>query len=131
MALAASALCTLGLAAHATEAVRELQDNAASPASAAPAAPPAADATPAATWRIDGTDHSLRSLFARWSQTAGWQLAWELPVDYELRATAQLSGRFEDVVGAVVDSMDKTDAPMKAIFYRGNKVLRVVAKGVQ
>ena len=88
-------------------------------------------APPLPTWQIRIEDRSLRSLFARWSQAAGWQLSWEVPVDYSIEASATLSGSLESAVETVVKSLFNVDVPMRVVFYKGNKVLRVVAKGAE
>lgn len=90
-----------------------------------------APAVEAPTWRMEATDGTLKGALQRWSQAAGWQLVWELPVDFAVEARAQVPGAFEDAVAAVMRSMEQSEMPMKAVFYRGNKVLRVIAKGAQ
>ncbi|MCA1325647.1 toxin co-regulated pilus biosynthesis Q family protein [Herbaspirillum sp. alder98] len=98
------------------------------PMAAAPAAiAVAADAT--RTWEIIVTDKTLNATMARWAATAGWQLLWELPVDYAVEARTQVRGTFEEAVSIVASSMESAEIPMKAIFYQGNKVLRIMAKG--
>ncbi|MGI4846679.1 MAG: toxin co-regulated pilus biosynthesis Q family protein [Janthinobacterium lividum] len=112
--------------------------------SAAPAAKPAVRASVARTptpptahtesstrgaaWVIQASDKTLNGALARWASAAGWQLVWELPVDYAVETRTVLPGSFEDAVGAVAKSMEGAEVPMKAVFYRGNKVLRVMAK---
>lgn len=83
------------------------------------------------TWELAPTDKTLKTALARWSRTAGWQLVWELPVDYEVDARTAVQGTFQEAVGAVARSMESAEVPMKAIFYAGNRVLRVVAKGAE
>jgi hypothetical protein len=85
----------------------------------------------AAHWRVDLSDRTLKTALARWSEGAGWQLVWELSVDFPIEARAEIDGSFEDAVGTVVKSMERSNAPIKAVFYRGNKVLRIVDRGVQ
>jgi hypothetical protein len=85
----------------------------------------------ARTWQIFITDKTLNAALARWAESAGWQLLWELPVDYAIDANTTLTGTLEEVVGTVVRSMSTAEIPMKAIFYDGNKVLRIVAKGTE
>lgn len=80
------------------------------------------------SWVIQSSDKTLNGALTRWATAAGWQLVWELPVDYAVDARTVLPGTFEDAVGAVARSMEGAQVPMKAVFYRGNKVLRVVAK---
>lgn len=95
--------------------------------------PVAAVAVPvqAAAWEITPGDKTLNSALARWAQSAGWQLIWELPVDYSVDARTTIRGSFEEAVGMVARSMDSAEIPMKAIFYEGNRVLRIVARGAQ
>jgi hypothetical protein len=83
----------------------------------------------AQAWQVTRADRSLKSLLTRWSETAGWQVSWELPVDYPLIGTKALAGEFQAAVEAVVSSMSAADFPFKVIFYKGNSVVRVVGKG--
>jgi hypothetical protein len=85
----------------------------------------------APTWAITAGDATLKSAIARWAAAAGWQLSWETDIDYAVSTHASIHGTFEIAVETVVRAMEQADAPIKAIFYRGNQVLRIVAKGVQ
>jgi len=98
------------------------------PVRAAPVAPPP---PPEPTWAVLQSDKTLNGTLQRWAAGAGWQLMWELPVDYAVAVRTELHGSFADAVGMVVKSMEGADVPMKAIFYDGNKVLRIVAKGTE
>jgi hypothetical protein len=92
--------------------------------------PPAGDpATSRRVWLIAPEDKTLQSTLAGWSAAAGWQFQWDLPVDYPIEFRRSVSGTFEEAVTTVTNAMDKAEVPMKAIFYMGNKVLRIVAKG--
>lgn len=82
-------------------------------------------------WDIVVADRTLNAAMARWAAAAGWQLLWELPVDYAVQAHTSIPGKFEDAVTVVVNSMEGAEIPMKAVFYSGNKVLRIMAKGAQ
>jgi len=82
-------------------------------------------------WDIVIADRTLNAAMARWAAAAGWQLLWELPVDYAVQAHTTVPGKFEDAVTLVVNSMEGAEIPMKAVFYSGNKVLRIMAKGAQ
>ena len=94
-----------------------------------PQATPVAMVPTAQQWEVKISDRTLNATFARWSHNAGWQLSWELPADYAVETHAVINGTFEDAVGAVGASLGAADAPIKMIFYAGNKVLRVIAKG--
>ncbi|MTV41101.1 hypothetical protein GM676_26420 [Duganella radicis] len=108
---------------------------AAAPATASPALAPVAAvqpvAPPAPTWEVMPADKTLNVTLARWAAAAGWQLVWELPVDYAVSMRTELRGSFVEAVGMVAKSMDTAEVPMKAIFYDGNHVLRIVAKGTE
>jgi hypothetical protein len=83
------------------------------------------------TWELVPTDRTLKAALSRWARMAGWQLVWELPVDYEVEARTAVQGTFQEAVGVIAKSMDSAEIPMKAIFYAGNRVLRIVAKGAE
>jgi hypothetical protein len=106
-------------------------------ASAVPPVPtaapvPAAPAAPAIpTWEIRSLDGTLNAALARWATSAGWQLLWEVPVDYAVEADTKIPGSFEEAVEAVIRNMETSEIPLKAIFYKGNHVLRIVVKGAE
>ncbi len=86
---------------------------------------------PMTTWTTTPADKTLQNALARWSLTAGWQLVWELPQDFSIEAAASINGTFEDAVAAMATSLQSTETPITAIFFEGNRVLRIIAKGVQ
>lgn len=88
-----------------------------------------AAAAPVEEWELDPSDKTVNAALSRWATKAGWQLLWEFPHDYEIDARSTVPGTFEDAVEAVARSIDSAEAPMLAIFYKGNKVLRIVARG--
>ncbi|WP_081768924.1 toxin co-regulated pilus biosynthesis Q family protein [Herbaspirillum sp. RV1423] len=91
---------------------------------------PVAEVKPAEpTWEIIVADKTLNAAMARWAAQAGWQLLWELPVDYAVEARTTVRGSFEEAVNTVAKSMESAEIPMKAVFYQGNKVLRIMSKG--
>jgi hypothetical protein len=87
--------------------------------------------TPSQVWSTTPADKTLQNALARWSAAAGWQLFWELPQDYSIEATASINGSFEDAITVVTHSLQSGDVPVTAIFFEGNRVLRIVAKGAQ
>ena len=99
---------------------------------AAPAAAPAPAPAPAPpVWQLRASDGTLHAGLARWAAAAGWQLVWEVPADYAVESNTSIEGTFEEAVEKVTASMATAEVAMKAIFYKGNQVLRMVAKGVQ
>lgn len=88
-------------------------------------------AKPASAWEILPSDRTLNTSLMRWASAAGWQLIWELPVDYAVEARTSISGSFEEAVAVVARSMEGAEVPIKAIFYKGNNVLRIITKGSQ
>jgi Toxin co-regulated pilus biosynthesis protein Q len=88
-------------------------------------------AEPSPNWELRTDDNTLRTALARWCAQAGWQLLWELHVDYSLQSGAIVPGTFQEAVTLVVRNMGNADVPIRAIFYQGNKVLRIIAKGME
>jgi hypothetical protein len=80
------------------------------------------------SWDVTPADKTLKAALTRWAAAAGWQLVWELPVDYAVSARTEINGGFTDAVETIARSMATADTPMKAIFYEGNRVLRIVAQ---
>lgn len=81
------------------------------------------------TWRIELSDRTMRSALARWARLVGWQLVWEAPGDFGIDAEASVHGTFDDALRSVVGALAHSNAPIQAILYRGNQVLRIVSKG--
>ena len=86
----------------------------------------AVDEAPA--WDVTPADKTVKAALTRWAEAAGWQLVWELPVDYAVSARTEIKGTFTAAVEAIAASMSTADTPMKVIFYDGNRVLRIVAR---
>ena len=84
---------------------------------------------PAPEWELAPSDKTLNAALKRWATKAGWQLVWEFPHDYEIDVRSTIPGTFEEAIDAVAKNIGTAETPMRAIFYKGNKVLRIVAKG--
>lgn len=93
-----------------------------------PVTPPTVDtsAAPAPTWLVLTEQSTLRTTLQHWAKTAGWTLIWELPVDHVIEANAQISGTFEQAVGALAVSSQVSRQGFRAIFYNANRVVRIV-----
>ncbi len=102
---------------------------------AAPTSAAAADTFPvpppevSRSWRLELADRTVKTALGRWAKEAGWQLVWEVPVDFGIDAEATVTGTFDEALHAIVRALDKSDTPIQAILYKGNKVLRIVAHG--
>jgi hypothetical protein len=99
-------------------------------AKGAPAASATSSTAPVGEWSIRTSDGTVRGVLQRWTHISGWQLVWDLPVDFSVDASATLHGSFEDALHTLVISLDKSYTPVQAILYRGNHVLRIVPQGV-
>lgn len=84
---------------------------------------------PPQTWEISPSDRTLNTTLARWSVNAGWQLVWDMEVDYPIETRALLQGTFQEAVATVAQSLAGASVPVQATFYEGNRVLRIIAKG--
>jgi hypothetical protein len=107
-------------------------------AAAAPAAAPAAPIASTATvdvapkkamgrWEIRAGDLSIYSALKRWSDEAGWQLSWEIPVDYPVSIVGSFDNNFRGAVDSVIEAYRDSDYAPKGCFYENN-VLRIVRR---
>lgn len=92
---------------------------------------PATQAPVQSSWEIALADKTLNTALSRWARQAGWQLVWDLPVDYAVETRTSVPGTFVEAVTLITKGMATAEIPMRAIFYDGNKVLRIVAKGAE
>lgn len=90
---------------------------------------PPAPSEPIRSWHLSLSDHTVKTVLTRWAKEDGWQLVWDVPIDFGVDADATVTGTFEQALEAVVEALKKSDTPIQAVLYRGNKVLRIVAKG--
>lgn len=82
---------------------------------------------PVQTWSVTIADRSVRTLLERWAKTASYQMSWEIPVDLELNANANMTGSFEDALTALLASLKNSEYPIEAIIY-DNNVVRMVKR---
>lgn len=80
-------------------------------------------------WEILRADVSLRRSLTRWGKEAGWQLAWEASKDFPVGVEASVEASFDDAVAMVVESVSKSDYPIKAVFCEGNKTVLILRYG--
>ncbi|EGR3229762.1 toxin co-regulated pilus biosynthesis Q family protein [Vibrio antiquarius] len=80
---------------------------------------------------------TLKKNLEDWSKKAGWQLHWDdaLKVDYMIEHKATMTGKFLDsgdedgVITQVLDSLADAHVPLRAEFYKKNKVLLITEAG--
>jgi hypothetical protein len=109
-----------------------LTASASTPGAAVPqlaSAAPADSASGPTLWVLRQSDGSVRNALARWAREADWQFIWAVPTDFSIDAFATIHGSFEDALHSVVDALSHSQVPIQIVLYRGNRVLRVTAKG--
>ncbi|MFS2020101.1 TcpQ domain-containing protein [Massilia sp. CT11-108] len=80
-----------------------------------------ADAVPARpaavpVWEVTPADRTLKAALTRWAEAAGWQLVWELPIDYAVTARTGIKGKFTDAVEAGAPGNGAPPPPQKGVF---------------
>lgn len=90
-------------------------------------AAPAAKMVP--SWEVKVSDVTLRKTLLRWAKQAGWQLSWEVKVDYPVQLEAIYLGSFDSAVEQYTAALRGSDYPLIACFYDGNRVVRVLHFG--
>lgn len=105
---------------------------AAVPAAQSVAAPNPQESGPAIedVWQASANS-SLAATLSGWADRAGWKLVWESDTDFKLAAGATVSGDFETAAQKLLGSFRNTHPRLKAVIYRGNRVLRVWAERVE
>jgi hypothetical protein len=66
---------------------------------------------------------TLREILQEWAKMDGWEIIWNTPREYPLRASAIFRGRFQDVTSALIRGFSKATPPPYARFYMGNRVI--------
>ncbi len=83
---------------------------------------------PQPVWKLTHADGTIKAALARWAKKADWQVSWEMPdgEDFRFDQTAAYRGSFEAAVRHLAISLKSSQMPIKAIFYQGNRVVRIV-----
>ncbi len=81
------------------------------------------------SWHLRVGDQTVKTALVRWAASEAWELVWEAPVDYAVERDTAVHGSFEQAIEAVAHSMAGAETPLQAIFYKGNRVVRIVVKG--
>jgi len=85
------------------------------------------EALPATTWNLRVEDGSVYVAIKRWSAIAGWQVSWEIPVDYPIEIIDSSTGSFESSVRRVLAAFAVSDYPPYPCFHE-NHVVRIVRR---
>lgn len=86
-----------------------------------------ANAPTESTWHLKAEDGSVYAALKRWAKTSGWQLSWEIPVDFPIEILDSSTGTFEDAVRRVLTAFRVADYPPYPCFHE-NKVVRVIRR---
>ncbi len=84
--------------------------------------------TPAeAHWELRAPDSTVYAALKRWSALAGWQVSWEIPVDFPVEIHDDYYGKFEESVRRVLTALKVADYPPYPCFHENN-VVRIVRR---
>jgi len=78
-------------------------------------------------WELRIEDGSIYAALKRWSAKVGWQISWEIPVDFPVEIVDVSAGQFEESVRRVLTAFRVSDYPPYPCFHE-NKVIRVVRR---
>lgn len=75
---------------------------------------------------------TLKGTLEGWSRMTDeqWNIIWDNPTDYRIRASATFYGSFEDSVGRLVDAIHQSNPELTVTLYRGNHVIHVDATSI-
>lgn len=82
---------------------------------------------PSVQWDLRVEDGSIYAALKRWSYLAGWQISWEIPVDFPIEIMDSSKGSFENSVRRILTAFKVADYPPYPCFHE-NKVVRVVRR---
>jgi hypothetical protein len=102
--------------------------------SRASASSQAAPAPVAQSWDIQLKDINIANVFHRWANKAGYRVRWDAQKHFMVEAPDNLTGSFEDVVNAVLESpgIAKGAYPLEVCFYPNTPPLaRITRQGDQ
>lgn len=79
------------------------------------------------TWVLSPEQGTLREALEKWAKAAGWQPYWELTFDFPIELSATFCGTFEQAIETLLTSLGNSENPIRGLFYRNNRVLRLVS----
>lgn len=91
------------------------------------AAKPVTPAKADQVWQIRISDETVFGAIKRWSKIAGYQLSWETDNrDFPAQLEASYPGDFEQAVGGVMASLERSQYPLRACLF--DNAIRVIHK---
>ncbi|MDM7323118.1 MAG: toxin co-regulated pilus biosynthesis Q family protein [Gammaproteobacteria bacterium] len=60
-----------------------------------------------------------------WAKQAGWTFVWKLPHTWDIPATAQFYGTFEEAMGQVVKSLYNQGKNVRLVIWKGNRLVEI------
>lgn len=86
-----------------------------------------ADLPEGTRWFVSPDDRTIKGALQRWSNVSGWKLYWESPFDYQIIERVDYPQLcFGDALQALLMEVSQSGAGYRAVFYSGNRVLRIV-----
>jgi len=82
-------------------------------------------ATLAGPWSVKAGS-TLQTTLHAWAVREGWELVWDAPQDYRIRASARLGPDFQSAVKALADAVNQTSPDLTVTLYLGNQVIHVL-----
>lgn len=61
----------------------------------------------------------------RWAGYVGYQVVWDAPYDYPIKASFELTGNFPGVIKQLFDEFGDAERPMKIDIYNQQKLIHV------
>lgn len=80
------------------------------------------------TFSLLKSDKTVKNALDRWTRQVGWQLDWDIAIDFPIRFEANYGGDFELAIDGLLASLEATDYPVQSCGY-SNNILRVVRYG--
>ncbi len=67
----------------------------------------------------------LSDNIALWGEYTGWDIKWNASADYNITNDISLKGTLRDSIAQALKLYSKSDHPLSAVFYDGNKVVEI------
>lgn len=85
---------------------------------------PVTEKSPHANWRVLQGE-TLQSGLRQWANTMDYELVWDAPYDFPIRASLSFSGDFVSAVTQMFDAYRTAGRPLQVDVYREQRLVRV------